>query len=204
MTKAIFFDIGGVLIDLDFEACLRAFREILGFERIDEILNPYKQRGIFGDMEGGRITADEFRTAILAESREGAVPEDVDRCLEHFLTGMDPKKVPLLKELSARLPLFTLSNNNPIAMGLSRKVFAENGLAWENIFTDNFISCDMKMEKPGPELYAEAIRRSGFAPEDILYIDDGTANVEAGLKAGLKTVLYVAGEDLRALIEANL
>ena len=201
MTKAIFFDIGGVLIDLDFEACLRAFREILGFERIDEILNPYKQRGIFGDMEGGRITADEFRTAILAESREGAVPEDVDRCLEHFLTGMDPKKVPLLKELSARLPLFTLSNNNPIAMGLSRKVFAENGLAWENIFTDNFISCDMKMEKP---IYAEAIRRSGFAPEDILYIDDGTANVEAGLKAGLKTVLYVAGEDLRALIEANL
>lgn len=204
MTKAIFFDIGGVLIDLDFEACLRAFREILGFERIGEILNPYKQRGIFGDMEGGRVSADEFRRAILAESREVAVPEDVDRCLEHFLTGMDPKKAPLLKDLSKRYPLFTLSNNNPISMGLSRKLFAENGLEWEEIFTDNFISCDMKLEKPGAEIYAEAIRRSGFEAKDILYIDDATANVETGIKAGLRSVLYVAGEDLAALIEANL
>ena len=36
MVKAIVFDIGGVLVDLDLNRCIRAFREILGFERITE------------------------------------------------------------------------------------------------------------------------------------------------------------------------
>ena len=49
MVKAIVFDIGGVLIDLDPGRCIRAFREILGYERITEILDPCHQKGIYGD-----------------------------------------------------------------------------------------------------------------------------------------------------------
>jgi hypothetical protein len=39
MVKAIVFDLGGVLIDLDFDRSVRAFREILGYEKITEILD---------------------------------------------------------------------------------------------------------------------------------------------------------------------
>ena len=39
MPKAIVFDLGGVLIDLDYDRCVRAFREILGYERITELLD---------------------------------------------------------------------------------------------------------------------------------------------------------------------
>ena len=48
MVKAIVFDLGGVLIDLDFDRCVRAFREILGYERITEILELSHQKGIYG------------------------------------------------------------------------------------------------------------------------------------------------------------
>lgn len=49
--KAIIFDMGGVLIDLDVEACKRAYKESLEFHEIDQILDPCHQTGILGDME---------------------------------------------------------------------------------------------------------------------------------------------------------
>jgi putative hydrolase of the HAD superfamily len=116
MPKAIVFDLGGVLIDLDFDRCVKAFREILGYERITDLLDLYHQKGIYGDMEAGLITADEFRAEVLRESRPGCIPADVDRAMAGLLVGMDPRKVQLLEELSRRFPLYGLSNNNEISV----------------------------------------------------------------------------------------
>ena len=71
--KAIVFDAGGVLLNLNLEACKTAFKDILGYYKIDELLDPCHQKGIYGDMEEGKITADEFRTQVLAESRPGSI-----------------------------------------------------------------------------------------------------------------------------------
>ena len=106
MVKAIVFDLGGVLIDLDFDRSVRAFREILGYEKITEILDLYHQKGIYGEMEGGRITADEFRAEVLKDSRPGCVPADVDRAMAGLLVGMDPAKVGLLEELAKDYPIY--------------------------------------------------------------------------------------------------
>jgi putative hydrolase of the HAD superfamily len=204
MIKAIVFDLGGVLIDLDFDACVNAFKEQLGFERITDILDKWRQRGIYGDMEEGKITADEFRTEVLKESREGSTPDMIDKCIDVFLTGMDDYKVDLLKELSRKYDLFILSNNNPIAMNRSHKIWEEKGLDYKTVFKEEFISCEMHLMKPGQEIFLEAIRRIGRKPEELLFIDDSLSNVEAAKKAGMNADLYIPKEDLRKLIEAWL
>lgn len=200
MIKAIVFDIGGVLIGLDLDRCIRTFKEVLGFDRITELLDPYHQKGIYGEMEAGTLSADEFRAEVLKDSRPGCQPEDVDRCMYSLLTGMDPDTVQTVKRLAGRYPLYLLSNNNPIAMSRILGMFRENGLAPETTFRDQFISSEMKLLKPSREIYEESVRRTGLPAGEVLFIDDNETNVLAAREAGMQARLFVPGEKLSQLL----
>ena len=200
MVRAIIFDIGGVLIGLDLDRCIRAFREILGFERITELLDPCHQKGIYGEMEAGVVSADDFRAQVLAESRPGCVPQDVDRAMGALLDGVDPRTVAVIRRLQEKYPLYLLSNNNPISMPLCLKALAHAGLDPDSTFRDQFISCDLKILKPAPAFYLEAVRRIGLPAGEILFIDDNPANVEGARAVGMQARLYVPGSDMAELL----
>ena len=70
---------GGVLIDLDVDACKAAFREGLGYTHADTIIDACHQKGIVGDLEEGNLEPGEFRRLVLTASRPDAVAEDVER-----------------------------------------------------------------------------------------------------------------------------
>ncbi len=196
MVRAIVFDLGGVLIDLDADRSIRAFREILGYERITELLDLSHQKGIYGAMEAGEITADEFRAEVLRESRPGCTPEDVDRAMAGLLVGMDPAKVTLLERLAEKYPLYCLSNNNEISVVLMHRIYDEVGLDWKRVFRKEFISSRMKMMKPSREIFEAAAAEIGLPPEEILFVDDSQRNVDGARSAGWQAVLYRQGTDL--------
>ena len=201
MAKAIVFDIGGVLIGLNMDACIRAFRERLGFERITELLDPCHQKGIYGEMEEGKVSADDFRAYVLSESRSGCRPEDVDLAMKALLSGIPEDTVKTVKDLAARYPLYLLSNNNAISMGHINALFRERGIEIETTFRDAFLSYQMCLMKPSRAIFDEAARRIGLPPEDLLFIDDNLVNVQAAQEAGWQARLYVPGEKLSALLK---
>jgi putative hydrolase of the HAD superfamily len=204
MVKAIVLDLGGVLIDLDYDRSVKAFREILGYEKITELLDLCHQKGIYGDMEAGLVTADAFRAEVLKDSRPGCVPEDVDRAMAGLLVGMDPAKVPLLERLARKYPIYCLSNNNEISVKRMHEIYEEVGLDWQRIFRKEFISSRMKMLKPAREIFDAAAAEIGLPPEEILFIDDSQRNVDGARAAGWQAALYEQGSDLGACIEKNL
>ena len=202
--KAIIFDMGGVLVDLDIEDCKRAFKEYIGYEKIDELIDPCHQKGIYGDLEEGKITGDEFRELVLAESRPGSVAEDVDKAMWHILTGIEPYKAELLKKLSQSYDLYLLSNNNEVCLPRSRAMFAEAGAPIETTFRKSFFSFEMKALKPSEAFYKAVVAEIGLPAEQMFFIDDSQKNVDGAIAAGLPAVYYEPGTDLEALIEKTL
>ena len=202
--KALIFDMGGVLIDLDLPACRDAFRQVLGYEKIDEILDPWHQKGIIGELEEGLMSADEFRAAVLSESNEGARAEDVDECFSKILSSIEPFKVKLLHSLAESYDLYMLSNNNPIALPYAVKLFANAGVDVHKLFRKLYMSFQMKALKPSEKFYKAVIDDVGREVGDMLFIDDSVKNVEGAVAAGLPAVHYVPGDDLGALLAEAL
>lgn len=194
MTKAIVFDMGGVLIDLHLDRCKKNFKEIAGFAEIDRILDACHQRGAICDLEDGTITEQQFYDEIIAHSNPGTTPATVRECLCSLVGDVPADKAALLMELKDKYPLYILSNNNPITMVRSAERFAEAG-APLSIFKEIFISSYMKLSKPSTEIYREAIRRIGLPPEEILFIDDSPKNVTAACSLGIDAVLFNPAED---------
>ena len=202
--KAIIFDMGGVLVDLDMDACRNAFKYDLGFDEIDTILDPCHQKGIIGDLEEGLVTAEEFRKYVLERSREGATDVDVDESLAKILVGIHPSKIELLKKLSADYDIYMLSNNNPVALPYSERMFEEAGFSLEKGFKKCFISYQMKMLKPSEAFYKAVMKEIDLPASEMLFIDDSLKNVEAAIEAGLPAVHYIPGTDLAAVVYAAI
>lgn len=198
--KAIIFDMGGVIVDLDIEDCKRAFKEYLGYYRIDELIDPCHQKGIYGDLEEGKISGDEFRRIVLQDSGPGALAENVDKAMWHILTGISPYKVEMLKRLSESYDLYLLSNNNPVCLPRAKAIFEDAGIPLEKIFRRCFYSFEMKALKPSETFYKAVVREIGIPAEQMFFIDDSQKNVDGAIAAGLPAVYYEPGTDLGALI----
>ncbi len=222
MIKAIIFDLGGVLIDLDLERCRKAFAEDVGYRKINELLDAWHQKGFYSDLEEGKLSADEFRRKIIegsafaghsapstesvpsAESVPAVSPDDVDHAMWALLTGIEPYKIDFLRELSGKYDLYLLSNNNGISMVRCRQIFEEAGLPMEKVFRKQYLSYEMKMLKPSPQIYRAVIEDIGLSPDEMLFIDDSVSNVAAAASLGIHAVQYVPGADLRTAVNAGL
>lgn len=204
MIRAVILDIGGVLIDVDIEKDCRMYRDVLGYDKIEELLDPCHQKGIYSDLEEGKVSADDFRNYILSGSRKGSTAEDVDKCVAGLLLPMPEYKADYVTELSRRYDIYILSNNNAISINFCHKIFENAGLDWKRVIRKEFLSFEMRMLKPSEEIYRTVIREIGLPAEEMLFADDSPANVNAAVSAGMNAVLYKPGENLKDVIGKKL
>ena len=201
--KAIIFDMGGVLVDLDIEGCKRAFVENLGFHEIHTILDPCHQKGIIGDLEEGLVEGDEFRAYVLERSNPGVKPHQVDEALWHILLSIAPEKIDLLKRLSGKYDLYMLSNNNSVCLPRAEVMFEEAGFPMYENFKKCYMSFQMKALKPSEKFYKAVVADIALPAEEMIFVDDSQTNVDGAIAAGLPAVYYKPGTDLaRVLADA--
>lgn len=204
MIKAIVFDVGEVILDLDASKCIDAFKTRAGFENIEEFLDTCHQRGIFRQMEEGEINAEEFYEVAATYCKPGTDRETIYECFCEFLAGIDPDKIKLINELSQKYDLYILSNNNPISRAYTCDLGLKNGLDFERVFKKQFYSYEMKMLKPGKKIFLKALDEIGLPPEEILFVEDNPINVEAAKALGIQTLHYIPRSNMRKLIETAL
>ena len=200
MSKTVIFDMGGVLVDLDIEDCKKVFRQDLGYAGIDNIIDACHQKGIYGDLEECTLSAEDFRKIVLAESNPGTLESEVDRAMSHILVGIAPHKVELLKRMAGKYDMCMLSNNNPICLPYSSKMFDDAGIPLDQVFRKCYMSFEMKALKPSEAFYKTVLADIGRAPEDVIFIDDSQRNVDGAIAAGMPAVYYEPGTDLSALL----
>ena len=111
--KNIVFDLGGVLVDLDFKAAINGLQKA-GFANVKEQLQAFDREGIFQKFELGEMTAEEFRTAIRENSSVELTDEEVDALWNAMLLEVPREKLELILHLRGKYMVYLLSNTNSI------------------------------------------------------------------------------------------
>lgn len=194
--KNIAFDLGGVVIALSYEQAVRRFEEI-GLKDARQHLDAFHQRGIFGDLERGIISTEEFRIELgKLIGREVTY----DECLYawHGYVEYVPQKnlQMLLKLRQLGYKVCLLSNTNPFMMqwAMSNE-FDGNGHSMDYYFDNLYLSYKYKYMKPSPEIFKIMLDGQQSSAEETLFIDDGQKNVEAAKELGMKTLFPENNED---------
>jgi len=195
--KNIIFDLGGVILTLDRNEAVRRFLQV-GLEHAEELLDPYHQKGVFLDLEEGRLTKEEFYEEIRKLAGKYISNEDIDYGWLGFVKDTPAYKLEMLEELRKSYNLYLLSNTNPVIMSWALSPqFSEKGKTLDQYFDKMYLSYKIGVTKPNPKIYEYLMLDSGIIPSETLFVDDGIANIEAGRALGMRVFQPKNGEDFR-------
>ena len=200
MIKNLLLDIGNVLLLIDRE---RLFRELAAFRNPNganggaarEITLPASACRAF---EMGEIGPRRFYEQFLEST-------GCTLSYRHFLlvwTRFFKPNLPMIRlgrELAARMPVYLLSNTDPIHIP---SLFDRYPQAL--FFHDMALSYELGAMKPDREFYSRALEKLDLIPEECLFVDDNAENVVGAEEFGIRTIHYRDFEETRALIAEAL
>ncbi len=196
--RVVLFDVGGVLVELSGVAVML---EWLGQTMTTEemwrrwlVSEPVRQ------FETGRIDASEFALRVI---QEFALPVEPQRFLESFTqwpTGLYPGTLDMLARIPSTYRLALLSNSNSLHWP---RVLGEMQLG--GVFESRFVSHLTGRIKPDADAFEHVVSSLGYAPAQVLFLDDNSLNVEAARRFGMKAVrVQGPAEAQRALAEFGI
>lgn len=198
--KNIIFDLGNVLVKLNPEGCIGAFKAIGMGELVDS--NPQSEgMKLMGKLGVGMITTEAFCDAARKLTETDVTNEEIiDAANKMLVVIPDEKKERLLQLKKAGYRLFLLSNTIDVHWGYCvEHLFPYQNHGVEDYFEQCFLSQRMHLAKPDARIYKEVIRQANIHPDETLFIDDLKENCEAAEKLGIHTFQNVKFDDWLAL-----
>lgn len=196
MIKTIIFDMGGVIITLDNEEAGKRF-VALGLENFNELMNPYKQNGINGDLEEGKLTEEEYRKEMSRMLGRVVTFEELRHCWLGYVKEVPANKLKVLRDLKEKgYRVVLLSNTNPYMSSFTdSEDFSGDGHPIGDYFDAMYRSYEVKYMKPDESFFRYVLSKERVFPEETLFVDDGPRNVAAASELGIHTFCPQNGAD---------
>lgn len=194
---AIIFDLGGVILNLDYNLTIEAFKH-LGGERFDELYTQANQSHIIDDFEIGKATTEEFIRFMLdflpAENQSQTIVDAWNK----MLLDLPTSRIELLKHIGSQKRIFLFSNTNAIhyseVLQILKTEFGNKNL-FNELFEKAYFSHIAGVRKPNKEAFQLVLDENQLDPSKTLFIDDSIQHIEGAQKVGLQTY-HLVNEDI--------
>ncbi len=188
--KAVIFDFGNVIINIDIPRTFQAFATLTG-KRQAVIEKLVSENQLFRRYETGQFTDIEFREIVRQTVGFPLSDTEVDRAWNSLLLDIPQRRIDLLKEIRRKYPIYLLSNTNNIHIEASnsylKKAFGYRHL--DELFDQLFLSYEIGMWKPDTEIYQYVLDEINLKPHEVLFLDDNPHNIQSASALGMQTIL---------------
>ena len=191
-VRAIFFDLGGVVVRTEYQAPREHLAERLNttYEDLNRIVfesDSSRQASV------GSITTEAHWDAVTR--RLGRRPSETKTIREEFFAGdiVDLSLLAFIRSLRPRYKTGVISNAWPDL----RQYLAEKKA--DDAFDALIISAEVGVMKPEPKIYQLALDQLGVKAREAAFVDDTPVNVDAARALGMQGILFK--EPRRALTD---
>jgi putative hydrolase of the HAD superfamily len=195
--KNIIFDLGGVLLDIDFAKTEQAF-EALHISSFHKFFSQENISELFEQLETGQLSPTAFYEAFRQQTKTTLTNETIQKAWNALLGKFFTERIALLKELKNNYRLFLFSNTNAIHYEafshIYQKQFGDKN--FELHFIKTYYSHEVGYRKPYPQSFLRILEEQQLKASETLFIDDTAINIEGAGKAGLQTLHLLPHEPL--------
>ena len=195
--KAVFFDLGGVIVRTEFQAPRQQLADRLGmdYEDLSKIVFD-SDSGLRASM--GEIAADEHWASVLQRLKRPAAELSLIR--EEFFAGdiVDRTLVEYIRSLRGKYKTGLISNAwSDLRDFVVREKF-------DDAFDKMIISAEVGAVKPEPKIFQIALEHFGVKPKEAVFVDDFYINIEGCEKVGIKGIHFKDAESTLQQLKALL
>jgi putative hydrolase of the HAD superfamily len=192
--KHIIFDLGGVLLNIDYNLTEQAFIAA-GVTNFHELYSQLRQSDLFDKLEMGQIPPEEFIAAMQRASEINITEAQVVVAWNAMLLDFPVRRLQILQQLRLYHDLFLLSNTNEIHEAAFNDILMRShGIPNIGVFFDKvYLSHRIGLRKPMKEIFERVLNDNGLQPGRTLFIDDSPQHIAAAKALGIQTIYLEKG-----------
>ena len=196
-ADALLFDLGRVVLDVDFGRVMRIWAGHAGCEPTD-LAARFVVNDSFRHHETGRIDDVAFFQNLRQSLGIGISDAQFLEGWNAIFAGEMPGIAPLLSRAAARLPLYAFSNTNPPHVAHFSKTYADV----LGHFREIYLSSSIGLRKPEVAAYHHVVSAIGVPASRIVFFDDSVENIAGARAYGLTAVQVRSSDDVASALSA--
>ena len=197
-VKNIIFDLGGVLINLNYQLTRAAF-ENLGIANFNDLYTQHHANPLFEQLEVGAIEPEAFYEALREATGLTLSNDQLETAWNAMLLDFPIERLLWLDQIKNKYNIYLFSNTNAIHYKAFTSIYAQTapliGLNtdFNHFFKTAYYSHTLGQRKPELAAFEAVLAKSGLDAAQTLFIDDTISNIEGAQKAGLRTIFLSGG-----------
>lgn len=182
-VKAVFFDLGGVIIRTEYQAPREHLAERLNLT-YEDVYKAVFESETSRKASLGTVSEDEHWSAVTRKL--GRPASEMNAIRDEFFAGdmIDRSLLDFIRSLRPRYTTGVISNAWPDM----RAYITKN--KFDDAFDHLTISAEVGVVKPQPRIYQLALEQAGVRTEEAVFIDDMPENVEAAEMLGMRGIQF--------------
>ena len=197
--KALLFDLGGVVIDIDFNKVFTRWAEYSN-RSLKEIRSKFSFDCFYKAHERGEIDSSEYFNSLRKTLDIDISDLQFEEGWNSIYNGEIPGAAGLLEYAKEKIPIYGFTNSNH----LHKKVWSRKYSKILSLFREVFVSSDIGKRKPEPDAFQMVARAMGVDLTRIVFFDDSIENIAGAQKIGMKTVHVKSVSDIETGLKMYL
>ncbi len=192
-VKVILFDLGRVLMHIDFDS----FPNALGlFTKEQRSLYEIPVQKINHLYECGKMTTEEFLDALHPVFESRFTREQILNAYDSIIVDDNQEIIPFVQRVQEKYRIAILSNTSPSHW---EKILRVSSVV--KLFSNSFTSFQLGAMKPSRIVYEKVCESMNVEPHEVIFIDDLKENIDGAITAGMKGIVFTNVEQVKFLMK---